>query len=321
VLRFAAAGRAGPFAAARAELWLMLVMFGASFPAYKAASDGFGIGTVAAVRFLLATALLAAVDGLPQVEPRLRLRLLLIGAGGLGAQALTMTAGIDAGTSTLGALVLGLEPIGVALVAALLIGERPAPATLAGLALGLAGVAVVSGVVASGVSGLQLGALGWLLATVVGFSLYTVAVRAASAHARPLAVAVVTSVGATLVSLPFALADLVRGTALHDPSAADVAGLLYLGLGTGIAYLLFARVLGRLPADRFAVAMYAVPILGVLASWLALGERPQARDVVGGAMILAAVWVTEHRRGAPDAAPAIETAVSPSAGEAPRGRA
>jgi drug/metabolite transporter (DMT)-like permease len=46
--------------------------------------------------------------------------------------------------------------------------------------------------------------------------------------------------------------------------------------------------------------MYAVPTLGVLASWVVLGERPIARDVVGGTMILAAVWVAEHRRGGRD---------------------
>src|SRR4051794_6733736 len=191
----AVSGRAEGERAARAELWLMLVMFGISFPAYKAASEGFGVGSVAAVRFLLATALLAAVDGLPRMEPRLRRRLLAIGAVGLGGQALAMTAGIDAGTSTLGALVLGLEPIGVALAAAALLGERPTARTRAGLALGLAGVAVVSGVVTAGPASLPLAALAYLLATVVGFSLYTVSVRAASAHAEPVAVAVVTSAG------------------------------------------------------------------------------------------------------------------------------
>jgi drug/metabolite transporter (DMT)-like permease len=33
-----------------------------------------------------------------------------------------------------------------------------------------------------------------------------------------------------------------------------------------------------------------------------LGERPIARDVVGGAMILVAVWVAERRRGGRDVA-------------------
>jgi O-acetylserine/cysteine efflux transporter len=82
-----------------------------------------------------------------------------------------------------------------------------------------------------------------------------------------------------------------------------VAAAIYIGIGSGVAYLLFAHVLSRLPASRFAVAMYAVPILGVLGSWLVLGERPIARDVVGGAMILAAVWVAERRRGGRDIAP------------------
>jgi len=58
------------------------------------------------------------------------------------------------------------------------------------------------------------------------------------------------------------------------------------------------------PVGGLQTGMYAVPTIGVLASWAVLGERPNARDVVGGAMILGAVWVAEHGRGGRDVAPA-----------------
>jgi O-acetylserine/cysteine efflux transporter len=63
-----------------------------------------------------------------------------------------------------------------------------------------------------------------------------------------------------------------------------------------VAYLLFAHVLSRIDASRFAVVLYAVPTLGVVASWALLGERPLGRDVTGGAVILAAVWISERGR-------------------------
>ena len=290
---------------ATSELVVTLVLFGSSFPAFKLATERFGVGTVVGLRFALATATLIVIfRGLPVLEPRMWRRLLLIGAVGLGGQAVTMIAGIDAGSSTLGALVLGLEPIGVAVAAVLVAGERPTPSTLAGLGLGLAGVAVVSGLFTSGVSGGGR-AVAFLLLTVVLFAAYTVSVRREAARIDAGAVALVTSIGACIVTLPLIALDVAHGRAVQgELDASSVAVVVYIGVGSGIAYFLFAHVLSRLPASRFAVAMYAVPTIGVLASWAVLGERPNARDVVGGAMILGAVWVAEHGRGGRDVAPA-----------------
>jgi len=278
-----------------------LVLFGSSFPAFKLATERFGVGTVVGLRFALATATLIVIfRGLPALEPRMWRRLLAIGALGLGGQAITMIAGIDAGSSTLGALVLGLEPIGVAVAAVLVARERPTPATLLGLGLGLCGVAVVSGLFTSGVSGGGR-PVAFLLVTVVLFAAYTVSVRREAGRVDAGAVALVTSIGACIVTLPLIALDAAHGQVVQgDLDASSVAVAVYIGVGSGIAYFLFAHVLSRLPASRFAVAMYAVPTLGVLASWAVLGERPIARDVVGGAMILAAVWVAEHRRGGRD---------------------
>lgn len=280
---------------------MTLVLFGSSFPAFKLATERFGVGTVVGLRFALATATLIVIfRGLPALEPRMWRRLLAIGALGLGGQAVTMIAGIDAGSSTLGALVLGLEPIGVAVAAVLVARERPTPATLLGLGLGLCGVAVVSGLFTSGVSGGGR-PVAFLLVTVVLFAAYTVSVRREAGRVDAGAVALVTSIGACIVTLPLIALDAAHGQVVQgDLDASSVAVAVYIGVGSGIAYFLFAHVLSRLPASRFAVAMYAVPTLGVLASWAVLGERPIARDVVGGAMILAAVWVAEHRRGGRD---------------------
>jgi O-acetylserine/cysteine efflux transporter len=290
---------------ATSELVVTLVLFGSSFPAFKLATERFGVGTVVGLRFALATATLIVIfRGLPSLEPRMWRRLLLIGAVGLGGQAVTMIAGIDAGSSTLGALVLGLEPIGVAVAAVLVARERPTRSTLAGLGLGLAGVAVVSGLFTSGVSG-EGRAVVFLLLTVVLFAAYTVSVRREAARIDAGAVALVTSIGACIVTLPLIALDVAHGRAVQgELDASSVAVIVYIGVGSGIAYFLFAHVLSRLPASRFAVAMYAVPTIGVLASWAVLGERPNARDVVGGAMILGAVWVAEHGRGGRDVAPA-----------------
>jgi drug/metabolite transporter (DMT)-like permease len=99
------------------------------------------------------------------------------------------------------------------------------------------------------------------------------------------------------LTLPLAVVDAVRGGVIHSGAGwSAVAAIAYLGIGTGVAYLLFAHVLSRIDASRFAVILYAVPTLGVVASWIVLGERPLGRDVAGGGVILLAVWISERAR-------------------------
>jgi O-acetylserine/cysteine efflux transporter len=78
-----------------------------------------------------------------------------------------------------------------------------------------------------------------------------------------------------------------------------VAALVYLGPATGLAYGLFAWLLARVSSTTLALMLYLLPPLGVIASFLVLGEEPSARDVVGGALILLAIWVARRRRADP----------------------
>ena len=291
---------------ATSELVVTLVLFGSSFPAFKLATERFGVGTVVGLRFALATATLIVIfRGLPVLEPRMWRRLLLIGAVGLGGQAVTMIAGIDAGSSTLGALVLGLEPIGVAVAAVLVARERPTPSTLAGLGLGLRR------------RRRRLGPLH------VGRLRRGQGRRVPAPHRRPLR-------RLHRVRAPRGRPDRRRcggagdvDRSVHRDAAAHRArrrprpgragraatrrrwrSSCTSGWGAASPTSCSRTSSRACPASRFAVAMYAVPTIGVLASWAVLGERPNARDVVGGAMILGAVWVAEHGRGGRDVAPA-----------------
>jgi drug/metabolite transporter (DMT)-like permease len=288
-----AVGLGLPFAA-------VLLLFAGSFPAYKAATDGVGVAVTSFVRFVVATVILLLL-GWRQLGAARGLwgPLLLIGAIGLGGQALSMTAGIDAGTGTLGSLVLGLEPIGIAVVGAVALRERPTRPEVAGLLLGLAGIVVVSGALTVGIDRIPARAIAFLLLTVVLFSVFTIEVRRHSQRTEPQAVAAVTSLGATLFTLPFALVQLVSGDVLHDAGRAQVAALVYLGPATGLAYGLFAWLLARVSSTTLALMLYLLPPLGVIASFLVLGEEPSARDVVGGALILLAIWVARRRRADP----------------------
>ena len=270
----------------------------ADLPGDEGGDDGLGVGTATSLRFIIASAVLLPFcwRDLRHVGPVWR-KLVLAGVVGLGAQAVFMVAGVDAGSASLGALILGLEPIGIAVCAALVGGEHLDRRTVGALALGFAGVAVVSGALTEPLGDIPADAVGFLLLTVVTFSGYTVAIRRFRGRADPLVIATVTTLGGTLITAPLLALDMARGQAVEDvASLSTVIGVTYMGVGAAFGYVLFARILATRPSSSLAIILYLLPPLGVLASWALLGEDPHARDAVGAALILGAVALAERGR-------------------------
>jgi drug/metabolite transporter (DMT)-like permease len=71
--------------------------------------------------------------------------------------------------------------------------------------------------------------------------------------------------------------------------ATTIGPLIYNGLiGFGLAYSLWFTIVGRLPAMTASLGSLLVPVVGIIASALVLGERPTLNDYVGFALIFAA---------------------------------
>ena len=97
--------------------------------------------------------------------------------------------------------------------------------------------------------------------------------------------AFVIALAATIVGLV-----LVEGS-LHlwpvHPRA--LLALVFAGLsGSAIAYLLWFEIVRRLPATTASLGVLSVPVIGVVASVVVLGERPTIPDLIGFALILGA---------------------------------
>jgi drug/metabolite transporter (DMT)-like permease len=85
-----------------------------------------------------------------------------------------------------------------------------------------------------------------------------------------------------------------------------LSGLIFAGLaGSGIAYLLWFEIVRRLPALAASLGVLAAPVVGVIGSVLALGERPSIHDAIGFVLILAAAAcvLLAPTAGPPRAAP------------------
>ena len=76
---------------------------------------------------------------------------------------------------------------------------------------------------------------------------------------------------------------------LWPAPARALRALAFSGLvGSAFAYVLWFEVVRRLPATTAALGLLSVPVIGIVASVLILGERLTVADIVGSALILTA---------------------------------
>jgi O-acetylserine/cysteine efflux transporter len=265
--------------------------WGINFPATALALDHFPPLFMVALRF----ALVAVPTVLLVPRPQVRLRW-LIGVGlGIGLLQfaflyLGMAAGMPSG---LASLVLQASAPFTVLIAGFWLGERLSRRQLIGIGLavlGLAAIAVHRAQVAAllPVALTLFGALGWAIGNVCS--------RKAAAP-NPLHLTLWMSVVPPIPML--ALALLVEGPGRVGASLATVAtpgalpsvlGLLYIVVvATVIGYGLWNTLLSRHPSSQVAPFSMLVPVVGVVASWLAFGELIDRVELVAGLAVVGGV--------------------------------
>lgn len=271
----------------------------------------------AALRFLLAATLLAVwvvARGLPWPAGRALLGTALFGvlnfagAFGFAYYALQhMQAGL---ASTL----LALVPLVTLLLAVAHRQERLRPAAVGGGVLALLGVGVVSGAALEGDVPVLAVLAG--LGSVACFGEAAVVVRGFPRVRPVVANTVAMAVGGVLLLV---LAILVREPRGLPSTTGSWLALGYLVvLGSIVVFLLYLHVLDRWPASRAVYFDTLIPPSAVLLSaWL--DDEPLTLGlVVGGALILAGVWVGALSPGG--SAPASDVAAALPDGDVPAGQ-
>lgn len=77
-----------------------------------------------------------------------------------------------------------------------------------------------------------------------------------------------------------------------------IGALAYNAIGaTAIAMLLWLYILQRLPATISGFSSLVVPVVGVVAAWLQLGERPSIAEGIGIALMLGALALLAYAGG------------------------
>ena len=277
---------------------LLALLWGASFPIIKVAVETIPPLTVAAIRALVGGLLLLALLG-PRVTVWWReardgdffLSQALLNVVLPWTLVAWASRIIEAGLTT---VLNSLSPIFIFLITWAV--TRHEPATLrkfVGVSLGIAGVVVIVGPSALGGLGSHLAAE---LACVAGSLSYGVAAVVGRRYDR--LPALVPAAGSVLTGA----AILVPLAAFFDgwPAGASTRSLLaVLALGvlsTGVAFVVYFRLLATIGSIATASQAYLRIVIGVGLSVLLLGERPQPSHWIGLALVLAGVVAMTLRR-------------------------
>ena len=186
------------------------------------------------------------------------------------------------------ALIVSLQPILVGLLAPRVAGERVTKVRWAGLALGLAGAAVVIGS-RSGVGGSSTTGLLCALAAMVALTAGTLYERRHGSEHHPVTANTVQFSVALAVTLPPAL--LVEGFPVHwtGDLAISLAYLVFANSLVSITLLL--AMVRRNEASRVSALFFLVPPLAALIAWGLLGESLPAGAWAGMGVAAAGVAI------------------------------
>jgi drug/metabolite transporter (DMT)-like permease len=177
--------------------------------------------------------------------------------------------------------------------------ERLTAGRVAGLLLGVCGVAVLIGPAA--LAGLerhgpgQIAGLGQIAVLGAAFCYGCAAIYGRRFRGLPLLTVAAGQVTcAALLILPLALV-VDRPWGLR-PGAATWGALLGLSLfGTALAYLVYFRILARAGATNLLLVTLLIPVSALLLGMLFLGERPGAEAFLGMALIALALAAIDGR--------------------------
>jgi drug/metabolite transporter (DMT)-like permease len=290
-----------------AMLLALAALWGASFLFMRVAVPEFGPIVLADARVALAGVVLLGYATAVGTRPALRARwrdYLLLGSVNAALPFSLLAAAQLEIEASLAAVLNAMAPLFGALVAAVWLGERVTHAAKGGLVLGVVGVGLVVGLSPFDIDLPFVLAVVACLGAAFAYGVGANLVRVRFTGEPPLAIAIGQQLAAAVVLLPLVPAVPVRAT----PGAVDVACVLALALGsTGIAYLLYFRLLRELGATGGMTVIFVVPVFGVLWGALFLDERIHLGTIVGGAAILLSVWlITRFRAPAAAARPSSE---------------
>lgn len=269
---------------------LLAAIWGSSFLFMRLGTVEFGALPTAAVRVAIASVFLLPLLAWRGQVPVLRKHwkaIFAIGVLNSGIPFLCFSFALLAITTGLSAILNATVPLFGALIAWVWLRDKPAASRALGLAIGFAGVALLAWDKASFKPDASGIAPAWaVLACLVATLCYGIAGNAAKVYLAglpALATATGSQIGATiLLAIPA-----IWAWPAHMPSLQAWLALVAVGvLCTGIAYILYFRLIEEAGPSRALAVTFVVPVFAVFYGALFLGEAVTGWMLLCGAVIV-----------------------------------
>ncbi len=193
--------------------------------------------------------------------------------------------------SSVAGMINGAVPITGAIWAAMLLRRLPGRRQLLGIAIGFVGVVAIFLPELQDSSATALGASLVALAIVLYGLAANMAVPLQQKYGA-LPVLLRAQLWALTLVVPIGLVQIPGSTWEWDAALA----MIPLGvLGTGLAFVLMATLVGRVGGTRGTVAIYFVPVVAVVLGVIVRGEDIAALALAGMVLVLLGAWVTSRR--------------------------
>jgi len=287
--------------------WLLFIllgfMWGSSYLFIKIGVDqGLPPFTLITLRLAIGFVLLASVvayarEPLPR-EARMYGHLFVMGVVNIAVPFALITFAEQAVDSSLASVINSAVPLFVIVVAAIFLkGETITVNRVVGLAIGFVGVAILVGFDLQDLgSANTLGELA-LVGSTIAYACGAVYTKAHIHGLRPMIPAVF-QVGFALVIVTVLAFVFERPLGVSFTPESFVA-VVWLGLlGSGLAYLVFFRILGRWGATRTSLVAYLLPIYGIALGAVVLREPIAPSTLVGAGLVIGGIAVVNSRFGA-----------------------
>jgi drug/metabolite transporter (DMT)-like permease len=264
----------------------------------------------ASARFVAAGAILAAILALLGRTLRVGRRELAAAAllgfllltTGVGMVQLAETS-IDSGVAAIIASSVPLQVIAMRTLTR----DQVARSTLASVAVGLAGVALVVGPGGGG----ELAGLLVMVAASISWSVGSFVATKLPLPEDPFVATTYEMLFGGLLLLPLAAATGDFGD-LEQPSVRSIAGLVYLAIaGSLVGFTAYAWLLGKAPISRVVTHQYVNPLVAIILGAVFIDEALGLGMIAGAVLVVASVFVVVRRETPkPVTEPSVEPAPS-----------
>jgi drug/metabolite transporter (DMT)-like permease len=246
---------------------------------------------VAAVMLLVIFALARGVRGLSGLRGNWKL-MSVLGLFGVAGNQGFFVLGLKHTSVAHSSLIISVGPVFVLILACLHRLEKLTPLKVGGIALSMAGVAILAGEHHNGQGASLLGDIFTAVGS-LAFAYFVILSKEVRPRFDSLSLNTFVFLTGAIIMLPFTAGGLWTGGFEYVTWRGWLA-MLYMAAFSSVAgYLIFYYGLKYIAATRMSAFSYLQPPIATALSWLLLGEPITLPLVAGGLVIFAGVYITE----------------------------